>query len=90
MRIKTVSKLIKYNKTIFSKKLLFKFYIMEKFMTAIEGSCWAFSTVAAIEGIHQITTSKLISLSEQELIDCDTKGKDEGCNGGYMEDGLSL
>ncbi|KAL5797432.1 hypothetical protein ACOSQ2_002252 [Xanthoceras sorbifolium] len=52
------------------------------------GSCWAFSTVAATEGINQLTTGKLISLSEQELVSCDTKGVDQGCEGGLMEDGF--
>ncbi|KAF7141405.1 hypothetical protein RHSIM_Rhsim06G0132600 [Rhododendron simsii] len=49
------------------------------------GCCWAFSAVASMEGILKIATGTLISLSEQELVDCDTSGIDQGCNGGLMD-----
>ncbi|KAJ4830637.1 hypothetical protein Tsubulata_036749, partial [Turnera subulata] len=48
-----------------------------------QGQCgaWAFSAVAAIEGLHAITTGKLIALSEQEIVDCDS----QGCQGGWTD-----
>jgi cathepsin L len=52
------------------------------------GSCWAFSAVAAMESAYAISTGKLESFSEQELVDCTQGGIDTCTHGGEMHDGF--
>jgi cysteine peptidase B len=47
------------------------------------GSCWAFSATETIESYHALDGAQLTQLSMEQIVDCDTSGEDEGCNGGF-------
>jgi len=47
------------------------------------GSCWAFSATETIESYLFLGGGSLTPLSISQIVDCDTAGEDEGCNGGF-------
>eukprot|EP00899_Mesostigma_viride_P016771 jgi/Mesvir1/25095/Mv21559-RA.1 len=46
------------------------------------GSCWTFSTTGALEAAYAQLTGKIVSLSEQQLVDCAGDFNNHGCSGG--------
>ncbi len=45
--------------------------------------CWAFSATEEIETDWIMAGNSMVELSPEQIVDCDTAGQDQGCNGGY-------
>jgi C1A family cysteine protease len=49
------------------------------------GGCWSFAATGGLEGANSVASGRLVSLAEQQFLDCDTA--DSACNGGLEYNG---
>jgi len=50
------------------------------------GACWASTVVETVESYYALGGGHLTQLSVQQILDCDTTGEDQGCDGGFPDD----
>ena len=54
------------------------------------GSCWAFSATGSLEGQYFKTNGKLLSFSDQQLVDCTYASTRDSCaTGGWMDEAFT-
>merc|ERR1711973_984638 len=49
------------------------------------GSCWTFGAVGGLETTYAVKSGVLRNFAEQEYLDCVFEGKDDGCDGGWVD-----
>lgn len=59
--------------------------IKDQSLDADCGSCWAFSSISALESRCALKTGELKTLSEQQLVDCSKDYGNNGCDGGNFD-----